>query len=170
MESQKEKEIIKNQFIEELNKMKPNLEDKDLNNKILQISKNFQVEHSKRDLTFPKNEVMNHCNLDFDINLVNNKNHPCSNHNIGHIIIGGLRIPGMKMKKNQNDLWKGSLGVCIEKNNISHLITYEFSVHLNDDTYNDACKKGNINLKRNDINDHFLVQSIFYNKGIELIM
>ena len=43
MESQKEKEIIKNQFIEELNKMKPNLEDKDLNNKILQISKNFQV-------------------------------------------------------------------------------------------------------------------------------
>ena len=105
-----------------------------------------------------------------DINLVNNKNHPCSNHNIGHIIIGGLRIPGMKMKKNQNDLWKGSLGVCIEKNNISHLITYEFSVHLNDDTYNDACKKGNINLKRNDINDHFLIQSIFYNKGIELIM
>ena len=170
MESQKEKEIIKNQFIEELNKMKPNLEDKDLNNKILQISKNFQVEHSKKDLTFPKNEVMNHCNLDFDINLVNNKNHPCSNHNIGHIIIGGLRIPGMKMKKNQNDLWKGSLGVCIEKNNISHLITYEFNVHLNDDTYNDACKKGNINLKRNDINDHFLIQSIFYNKGIELIM
>ena len=139
MESQKEKEIIKNQFIEELNKMKPNLEDKDLNNKILQISKNFQVEHSKKDLTFPKNEVMNHCNLDFDINLVNNKNHPCSNHNIGHI-------------------------------NISHLITYEFSVHLNDDTYNDACKKGNINLKRNDINDHFLIHSIFYNKGIELIM
>ena len=59
---------------------------------------------------------------------------------------------------------------CLENNNNSHIITYEFGVHLNDDTYNEACKKGNINLKRNNMYDRSLVQAIFYNKGCELIM
>ena len=161
----KEEKTIKEVFLSELEKMIP----KERNLSLIKISENFEIEYSKKEITIKEEEVMNHCNLDFEINLITNKNKPCSNHLIGHIIIGGLRIKGMPMNKNPNDLWKGNLGICLlNNNNLCHLISYNFSFHLNDDTFNQACKKCNLNFKKSDFDDREIAQYAFYNKGFQL--
>ena len=164
--------IFKEQLIKEINKIKPTIENKSLENSILNLSQQYLVTSQKSIKQVEKNDVMKYCNLDFEINLVNNKVLPASNHQIGHIIVGGLRIPGMKppVKKHLNDLWKCSIGVAVEKDFATiELLTYVLDVHLNEDTFNEACKKSGINLKKNELEEHALVNAIFFNEGLKII-
>ena len=166
--------IFKEKLIEEINKLKPNIENnKSLENSILSISKNYLVNSSKTIKTVEKADVMKNCSLDFEINLVQNKILPSSNHQIGHIIVGGLRRPGIKppAKKHLNDLWKCTIGVAVEKDEKNiELLTYFLDTHLNDDTFNEACNKAGINnIQRNDIEERMLANAIFYHEGLKII-
>ena len=167
------KKIFKEKFIEEVNKLKPVLEDnKELENSILSLSKQYKVEFTKTIKSVEKQNVMKNCHLDFEINLVQSKLLPSSNHQIGHIIVGGLRRPGMNppQKKNLNDLWKCTIGIAVEKDikNIE-LLTYFLDAHLNEDTFNEAKKKSGINLQRNDVDERMLANGIFYHEGLNII-
>ena len=167
------KNIFKDKLIEEINKLKPNIEDnKSLENSILSISKNYLVNSSKTIKIVEKEDVMKNCSLDFEINLVQSKLLPSSNHQIGHIIVGGLRRPGINppVKKHLNDLWKCTIGVAVEKDakNIE-LLTYFLDTHLNEDTFDEACKKSGINIQRNDIDERMLANAIFYHEGLKII-
>ena len=65
--------IFKEKLIEEINKLKPNIENnKSLENSILSISQNYLVNYSKTIKTVEKADVMKNCSLDFEINLVQN--------------------------------------------------------------------------------------------------
>ena len=166
--------IFKEKLIEEINKLKPNIENnKSLENSILSISQNYLVNYSKTIKTVEKADVMKNCSLDFEINLVQNKILPSSNHQIGHIIVGGLRRPGIKppAKKHLNDLWKCTIGVAVEKDEKNiELLTYFLDTHLNDDTFNEACNKAGINnIQRNDIEERMLANAIFYHEGLKII-
>ena len=164
--------MFKEKFIEEVNKLKPVLEDnKELENSILSLSKEYKVEFTKTIKNVEKQNVMKNCHLDFEINLIQSKILPSSNHQIGHIIVGGLRRPGMNPpKKNVNDLWKCTIGIAVEKDikNIE-LLTYFLDTHLNEDTFNEAKKKSGINLQRNDIDERTLAKAIFYHEGLNII-
>ena len=166
------KNIFKEQLIKEVNAIKPNIENKDLENSILQLSKQYLVTSQKTIKQVEKNDVMKYCNLDFEINLVNSKSLPASKHQIGHIIVGGLRMPGMKppAKKHLNDLWKCSIGVAVEKDFATvELLTYVLDAHLNEDTFNEASKKSGVNLKNNEFEERTLANAIFFNEGLKII-
>ena len=167
------KNIFKEKIIEEVNKLKPNIEDnKTLENSILSISKEYKVNFTKTIKTVEKQNVMKNCNLDFEINLVQSKTLPASNHQIGHIIVGGLRRPGINppVKKHLNDLWKCTIGVAIEKDikNIE-LLTYFLDAHLNEDTFNEASNTSGIKIQRNNIDERMLASAIFYHEGLKII-
>ena len=169
MDSQS-KNIFKTKLIEEVNKLKPNIPDKNLEELILKVSKEYSVEISKNIKQVDKNNVFDSCSLDFEINLVQSKNLPASNHLIGHRIVGGLRIPGRPLPINPNDLWNCSLGVSVEKNNtIIELLIYKLSSHLNENTFNEACQKSGVSLKREEIDERTLANAIFYHKGLKII-
>ena len=166
-------EKFKEKLIQEINTLKPELDNKSLENSILLISKEYLVNSNKIIKEVNKQNVFENCNLDFDINLVQSKTLPASNHLIGHIIVGGLRRPGIPppQNKNLNDLWRCSIGVAIEKDiNIVELLKYELEAHLNEDTFNEACKKAGVNIQRNDIeNERILASAIFYHQGLKII-
>ena len=88
--------LFKEQFIEEINKFKPDFGDKMLNKIITKIAKAYLVESSYTVKTVDLNNILNNCGLDFEVNLVKSQNFPASNHLISHIIVGGLIIPGQE--------------------------------------------------------------------------
>ena len=166
--------IFKKKLIEEINKLKPNIENnKLLENSILSISQNYLVNFSKTVKTVEKENVMKNCSLDFEINLVQSKILPSSNHQIGHIIVGGLRRPGINppVKKHINDLWKCTIGVAVEKDEKNiELLTYFLDTHLNEDTFNEACNKAGMNnIQKNEIEERMLANAIFYHEGLKII-
>ena len=166
------KNVFKDNLILEVNKLHPNIEDKNLENQILKISKEYLVNSSKNIKQVDKNDVFKFCNLDFEINLVNSKILPASNHLIGHIIVGGLRRPGINpaARPHPNDLWRCSFGVAVEKDSkFVDLLTYGLETHLNEDTFNEACQKAGVNLKREEVEERLLANAIFYNYGLKLI-
>ena len=166
------KNIFKEKLIEEINKLKPIIEDnKSLENSILSLSKEYQVNFSKTLKLVEKQNIMKNCTLDFETNLVKSKNLPSSNFQVGHPIIGGLRRPGINPpKKHLNDLWKCTIGVAVEKdiNNIE-LLTYFLDTHLNEDTFNEACNKAKINIQKDNIDNRTLARAIFYHEGLKII-
>ena len=170
METQK---IFKEKFIEEINKLKSNVENaKDLSSSILSLGKEYLVNYTKSTKIVNKKDVMKNCHLDFEINLVQAKLLPSSNNQIGHPIIGGLRRPGMNPppKKHMNDLWKCTIGIAVEKDiNSIELLTYFMDAHLNEDTFEEARKKSGIKLERNDIDERTLANAIFYHQGLNII-
>ena len=168
------KTIFKEKLIEEINKLKPIIDDnKSLENSILSISKEYEVNFSKTLKLVEKLNIMKNCTLDFETNLVKSKILPASNNQIGHPIIGGLRRPGINppIKKHLNDLWKCTIGIAVEKdiNNVE-LLTYFLDTHLNEDTFDEACKKAKVNnIDKNNIDDRTLARAIFYHEGLKLI-
>ena len=167
------KKLFKEKLIEEINKLKPIIEEnKSLEISILSLSKEYTVNNSKTVKIVEKRNVMKNCNLDFEINLVQSKTLPSSNHQIGHPIVGGLRRPGLNppAKKHLNDLWKCTIGIAVEKdiNNIE-LLTYFLDTHLNEDTFNGALNKSGIKIQREEIDERMLASAIFYHEGLKII-
>ena len=154
----------KNQFIVEINKFKPNFNDKALEKTVTKIAKTYSVEYSLTNKIVDLDHIFNNCHLDFEINLVQSETLPASNHLIAHIIVGGLIIPGQTPKKNKNDLWAANVGVAIKKDEETvYSLVYDLKVHFDKTSF---MEKSGLDLS--DINENELVNSIFYNKCLEI--
>ena len=155
---------FKEQFLEEINKFKPDFEDKVLEKTITKIAQTYSVEASFTNKIVDLNNIFDTCHLDFEINLVNSENLPASNHLINHIIIGGLIIPGQEYKPNKNDLWAGNVGVAIKKDSKTvYSLIYDLRVHFDKTSF---AEKAGVDLS--EVNEELIVHSIFYNKCLEI--
>ena len=104
------------------------------------------------------------CNLDFEINLVKSQILPASNHQINHINIGGLRIPGQPAKF--RNFWKGTIGVVL-KNDKKDNSVYSLLYHLSVD-FNKHNLQNDSGLDLSNIDERELVNYIFYNECLKV--
>ena len=156
---------FKKEFTTEVEKMKPQIKDKSLEKIISKIASTYNVEMSNTMKTVDLKNILKTCHLDFEINLVKSKNLPASNQQIGHIIVGGLIIPGRPRPKIKNDLWKCTVGVAKAKGpNTVSLLTYYLSVHFDKTSFE---QKAGVDL--HDISERDLAKAIFYNKLLKVI-
>lgn len=161
--------FFKEQFKLEVSKIKPVIADKSIEKLVTKVAKTYTVEHSHTIKAVDINDVFKTCNLDFEINLANSKILPASDHQIAHIIVGGLIIPGQEYVKRKNDLWRSSVGVVIDYEfgtvpNTVYLLTYDLSVHFDKTSFE---QKAGMSL--DDIDDRTLASSIFYNALLTII-
>ena len=155
---------FREQFLLEINKFKPNFEDKTLEKIITKIAKTFLVETSFTNKVVDLDHILNTCHLDFEINLVESETFPSSDHLINHIIIGGLIIPGEETKQNKNDLWDANVGVAIIKDSKTvYSLIYDLRVHFDKESFS---QKSGLDLT--DVDEYSLAYSIFYNKCLEI--
>ena len=155
---------FKDQFIEEINKFKPDFGDKVLEKTITKIAKTYSVEASFTNKVVDLNNIFDTCHLDFEINLVKSEELPASNHLIAHIIVGGLIIPGQEYKPKKNDLWAGNVGVAIKKDSETvYSLVYDLRVHFDKTSFTE---KAGVDLS--EVDEELMVHSIFYNKCLEI--
>ena len=155
---------FKDQFIEEINKFKPDFGDKVLEKTITKIAKTYTVEASFTNKVIDLNNIFDTCHLDFEINLVKSEELPASNHLIAHIIVGGLIIPGQEYKPKKNDLWAGNVGVAIKKDSETvYSLVYDLRVHFDKTSFTE---KAGVDLS--EVDEELMVHSIFYNKCLEI--
>ena len=154
--------LFAEQFLQESSKIKPIFAEED---KVLikVISKYIQsnkvvVEAEKTLKTVDLDNILENCNLDFEIELVQTPKLPASNHHIAHINIGGLLIPGQP--RNYKNFWSCYIGVVIkgigEPNKVYSLLyhlTVDFSI-------NEFIKDSGIDLKQ--INEKDIASYLFY--------
>ena len=155
---------FKDQFIEEINKFKPDFGDKVLEKTITKIAKTYTVEASFTNKVIDLNNIFDTCHLDFEINLVKSEELPASNHLIAHIIVGGLIIPGQEYKPRKNDLWAGNVGVAIKKDSETvYSLVYDLRVHFDKTSFTE---KAGVDLS--EVDEELMVHCIFYNKCLEI--
>ena len=155
---------FREEFLNEVNKFKPEFKDKALDKEITKKAKTYSVESYYTNQIVDLNHIFNTWHLDFEINLVKSKNLPASDHLISHIIEGGLIIPGEDPKQNKNDLWAANVGVVLEKDSESvYSLIYDLRVHVDKDSF--AQKTG---LDLTEVDEEDLVNSIFYNECLEI--
>ena len=155
---------FKEQFILEINKFKPKYDDKILEKNINKFAKTYLVQSSYTNKVVELNHIFNTCHLDFEINLVKSDVLPASNHLIAHIIVGGLIIPGQEQKPIKNDLWAANVGVVLENDlNTVYSLIYDLKVHFDKKSF---VEKSGLDL--DNISEETLVNSIFYNKCLEI--
>ena len=154
--------LFAEQFLQESSKIKPIFAEED---KVLikVISKYIQsnkvvVEAEKTLKTVDLDNILENCNLDFEIELVQTPKLPASNHHIAHINIGGLLIPGQP--RNYKNFWSCYIGVVIkgigEPNKVYSLLyhlTVDFSI-------NEFIKDSGLDLKQ--INEKDIASYLFY--------
>ena len=156
---------FREQFLLEINKFKPNFEDKALEKIITKIAKTFLVETSFTNKVVDLDHILNTCHLDFEINLVESETFPSSDHLISHTIVGGFIIPGEEeLKQNKNDLWAANVGVAIIKDSKTvYSLIYDLRVHFDKESFS---QKSGLDLT--DVDEYSLAYSIFYNKCLEI--
>ena len=155
---------FREQFLKEINKFKPNFGDKVLEKTITKAAKSYPIEAIFTNKVVDLNNILKTCYLDFEINLVKSENLPASNHLINHIIIGGVIYPGQEYKPSKNDLWAGNVGVAIKKDsNTVYSLLFDLSVHFDKKSF--SAQSG---LDLSEINENLIVNSIFYNKCLEI--
>ena len=155
---------FREEFLNEVNKFKPEFKDKALDKEITKIAKTYSVESYYTNQIVDLNHIFNTRHLDFEINLVKSKNLPASDHLISHIIERGLIIPGEDPKQTKNDLWAANVGVVLEKDSESvYSLIYDLRVHVDKDSF--AQKTG---LDLTEVDEEDLVNSIFYNECLEI--
>ena len=155
---------FKDNFILEVEKMKPQIKDKNLEKIILKIASKYNVEMKNELKTVDLNNILNNCHYDFEIKLVKSKILPASNHLIGHKIVGGLLRPGKPRPKGKN-FWSCKVGVAKAKGpNTVSLLTYSLSAHFNKISFE---KEAGVDLPG--ISEMDLANSIFYQKLLKVI-
>ena len=157
-------EQFREQFLEEINKFKPDFGDKVLEKTIIKAAKTYLVQASFTNKVVDLNNILRTCHLDFEINLVKSENLPASNHLINHIIIGGVIYPGEEYKPTKNDLWAGNVGVAIRKDSDTvYSLLFELSVHFDKTSFSEIS-----GLDLREVNENLIVNYIFYNKCLEI--
>ena len=159
--------FFKEQFKSEVEKIKPEIEDRALDKLINKVAKTYTLEWSHTIKAVDLSNILKTCTLDFEINLVKSPILPASDHLIAHIIVGGLIIPGQEQVKRKNDLWRCSVGVVIEYGEIPntvYLLTYELAVHFDKQSFE---QKAGTDLTS--IDAHVIADAIFYNALLSII-
>ena len=156
--------LFKEQFLLEINKFKPSLKDKNLEKIIVKFAQLYTVEYSHTVKTVDLKNIMKTCNLDFEIKLVQSDPLPASNHQINHINIGGLLIPGQKPK--YRNFWAATIGVVIKNNgefNSVYSLMYRLKVDFNKVTF---MKTAGLDLTN--VDERVLVNYIIYNQCLKI--
>ena len=156
--------LFKEQFLLEINKFKPSLKDKSLEKMILKFVQLYTVEYSHTVKTVDLKNIMKTCNLDFEINLVQSDPLPASDHQINHINIGGLLIPGQT--PNYKNFWAATIGVVIKNNgefNSVYSLMYNLKVDFNKVTF---MKTSGLDLTS--VDERVLVSYIIYNQCLKI--
>ena len=151
--------LFSQQFLIELNRIKPTfiLKDRTLAKMISKYFKLYKFEKSHTVKTVDLNNVYDTCNLDFEVELVQ-QSLPASDHQINHINIGGLLIPGQT--PHYTNKWVCTLGVAlvnIGKKNSAYSLLYHLSTTLNKSTF---MKDSGLDLT--DIDERDLMNYFFY--------
>ena len=81
--------LFHEQYLQEINKFKTNIENVLLKNAVNDYIKTTKITKNRSIKTVDLSNVFANCNLDFEINLVKSLVLPASNHQIAHINIGG---------------------------------------------------------------------------------
>jgi len=156
---------FKDKFILEVEKMKPQIKDKNLEKIISKIASTYNVEMNNTLKTVDLNKILNNCSYDFEIKLVKSKNLPASDHQIANIIVGDLKDLGQPKPEIKNDLWKCTVGVAKAKgNNTVSLLTYFLSVRFDKISF-----EGKTGVDLPDIDERVLANAIFYQKLLKII-
>ena len=155
---------FREQFLEEVNKFKPDFGDKVLEKTITKAAKAYPIEAIFTNKVVDLNNILKTCHLDFEINLVKSENLPASNHSIKHLIKGGVILPGEEYKPIKNELWVGNVGVAIRKDSNSvYLLIYDLTVHFDKTSFSDIS-----GLDLSEVDGNLIVYSIIYNKCLEI--
>ena len=107
--------------------------------------------------------IMETCHLDFEIDLVESFWLPASDHQIGHISIGGDVIPGQT--PHFQNYWKATIGVVLE-NTVEPNHVYSLLYHLTVD-FNKYAFETELGVSL-DIDELDLVHAIFYNLCLQI--
>jgi len=154
---------FKDEFIHEVEKMKPKFTDKNLEKTVTKIAKKYLYKasiHSTIKTVDLNNVTFNHGLDDFERKIVQSKNLPASTHHQNRIIIGGLGIPG-KTRRIKNDLYVCTVLVVKAKGtNTVSLLTYSLSIHFD---------KYSLGINLPEISDRDLAYAIFYHKLLKVI-
>ena len=146
--------------------MKPSFidTDKTLNKVINKFIKLYKIEKSSSLKTVDLNNIHKTCNLDFEIELVQRKPLPASDHQIGHINIGGLIIPGQT--PHYTNKWTCTIGVVI-KNNSQNNSVYSLMYNLAS-TFNKNTLIKDSGLDLSSIDERDLVNYFFYTELLRI--
>ena len=152
--------LFHEQFLKEINTFKPVIDDKALFKIISKYSKTFKIEESRTVKTVDLNNIYETCSLDFEVKLVQSETLPASDHQIAHINIGGLIVPGQTPKF--TNFWAATIGVVIknlgEKDSVYSLL---YHLKLDFNKYDFMRYSG---LDLTDIDERVIVDYIFYNE------
>ena len=124
----------------------------------------YKVEKKRTVKSVDLNNVFNNCNLDFEINLVQSPTLPASDHQVAHINIGGLLIPGQK--PNFTNKWVCTVGVVIKNNsqfNSVYSLMYNLSVDLKKSTLEEES-----GLDLSGVDERDLAKIVFYNELLKI--
>ena len=153
--------LFAEQFLKETYKIKPKfaIKDKILTKVITKYLSSYKVVVEGKTLkTVDLDNILDNCNLEFEINLVQSAELPASNHQISHINIGGLIIPGQP--RNFKNFWSCYIGVVIdgigEPNKVYSLL-YHLTVDFNISNF---VKDSGLDL--DEINEQELAYYLFY--------
>ena len=152
--------LFHEQFLKEIYTFKPYIDDPELFEQIAKYWKTFKIEESRTVKTVDLNNIHKTCNLDFEIKLVQSETLPASDHQIAHINIGGLIVPGQTPKF--TNFWAATIGVVIknlgEKDSVYSLL---YHLKLDFNKYDFMRYSG---LDLTDIDERVIVDYIFYNE------
>ena len=157
--------LFSEQFLKEINKIKPIAlyKDKVLSKMISKYIKLYKMEKSHTVKTVDLANIYKTCNLDFEVDLVQ-EFLPASDHQINHINIGGALIPGQT--PHDVNKWVCTVGVAIEnlgEPNSVYSLLYNLST-----TFTKSSLLRDSGLDLSDIDETELVNYFFYTELLKI--
>ena len=150
-------------FNQEMVTFKPHFEDQEYFEQLKEYAKTVKVEKSRTIKTVDLKNIEDTCKSDFEIQLVQMKPLPASNHQINHFNIGGV-VPGQKASS--QNLWLLTIGAVVknlgEENSVYSLV-YNLKINFDIDDYMNFFNIDSLN-----INQRPIVEFIFYMECVRI--
>ena len=150
-------------FNQEMVTFKPQFEDQEYFEQLKKYAKTVKVEKSRTIKTVDLKNIEDTCKSDFEIQLVQMKPLPASNHQINHFNIGGV-VPGQKASS--QNLWLLTIGAVVknlgEENSVYSLV-YNLKINFDIDDYMNFFNIDSLN-----INERPIVEFIFYMECVRI--
>ena len=150
-------------FNQEMVTFKPHFEDQEYFEQLKLFAKTVKVETSRTIKTVDLNHIGDTCKSDFEIELVQMRPLPASNHQINHFNIGGV-VPGQKASS--QNLWLLTIGAVVknlgEENSVYSLV-YNLKINFDIDDYMNFFNIDSLN-----INQRPIVEFIFYMECVRI--
>ena len=150
-------------FYKEIQKFKYEITNDYLDRALREYVKKSQIGKESTLKNVDLANIMETCHLDFEIELVESFWLPASDHQINHINIGGVFIPGQT--PHFKNFWKATIGVVLE-NTVEPNHVYSLLYHLTVD-FNKNAFETELGVSL-DIDELDLVHAIFYNLCLQI--